>query len=185
MDHEHCDFLFSVADGRVELPDDYARYAGQGHDHDAHAVDGVVVVHHRDSWAAGVRSAAVGWDPAAVGPQPGHQFLRPADRRERTDYAAQGWFPATVAASVLVLRASGGLHRDFARDGRDVADSVDVLAQADFRLQGDGLRHALDRIFRVHGVGPSHVHERHEPVFSFCLLAVDHVHWRAVCHQDV
>ncbi len=43
----------------------------------------------------------------------------------------------------------------------------------------------VDRILRLHGVGPSHVHERHEPLFGVCLLAADHVHRSAFGDQDV
>src|ERR1017187_7331468 len=127
MDYEHRDLLFSVADGRFEFPDDYTRYAGQGHDHDAHAVDCVVVVHYGDSWSAGVWRAALGGNPVADGPQSRHQFLCAADRCERAGHGAQRRLAAAVAASVLVLRASRGLYRDFARHGRDLADFVDVL----------------------------------------------------------
>ena len=122
---------------------------------------------------------------AADGPQSGHQLLCAAGGGERTDHGPQGRIAAAVAASVLVLRAPGGLHRDPAGHGRGVAGSVDVLAQADFRISRNGVRHVVDRIFRIHGVGPSHVHERDEPLFRVCVFAVDHVHWRAIGHQDV
>ncbi len=71
--------------------------------------------------------------------------------------------------------------------GMGVASQIalDVLAQADLRLQGDGLRHAGHRIPRLHGLGPSHVHERHEPLLGFCVFDPDHVHRRALGHQDV
>ena len=39
---------------------------------------------------------------------------------------------------------------------------VDLLAQAGLRLQGDGLRHPQHRLPRLPGLGPPHVHERHE-----------------------
>ncbi len=37
----------------------------------------------------------------------------------------------------------------------------------------------------IHGVGPSHVHERDEPLLGVCVFDFDHVHWRALGHQDV
>ena len=54
-----------------------------------------------------------------------------------------------------------------------------------FGYQGDGLRDAGHRLLRVHGLGPSHVHERHEPLLGFCVLDSDHVHRRALRHQDL
>src|SRR5208283_5605587 len=39
MDHQHRNFLHSVADGRAELHHDYPGPASQRHDHDAHAAD--------------------------------------------------------------------------------------------------------------------------------------------------
>ena len=66
-----------------------------------------------------------------------------------------------------------------------VAAALDVLAQADFRLQGDGVRDAGHRVPGLHGLGPSHVHERHEPVFGVCLLDADHGDRRAFGHQDL
>src|ERR1700734_3827650 len=131
MDHQHCDFLHRVADGRVELSDDHARHAGEGHDDDAHAVDGMVVVYYRDSWVAGVWSVALSGNSASVGSQHGHQFLCAAGGGERCADGAQRRIAAAMAASVLVLRTSRSLHCDSAGHGRDLADSLDVFAQAD------------------------------------------------------
>jgi cytochrome c oxidase subunit I len=36
-----------------------------------------------------------------------------------------------------------------------------------------------------YGMGPSYVHERDEPLLGVRVLAVDHVHWCAVGHQDI
>ncbi len=93
--------------------------------------------------------------------------------------------PAPVAALVLVLWASRGVHRDSAGHGRGLAGSFHFLAQADLRLSRHGVRNAGDRIPGLHGLGPSHVHERDEPVFGIRLLAADHGDRRAVGHQDV
>ena len=38
---------------------------------------------------------------------------------------------------------------------------------------------------RLHGLGTSHVHERHEPLLGFCLFHHDHGHRCAVGDQDV
>ena len=64
----------------------------------------------------------------------GTSFYVPLVVVNGADHGAQGRIAAAVAASVLVLRTSRGLHRDSAGHGRGVADSLDVLAQADFRL---------------------------------------------------
>jgi heme/copper-type cytochrome/quinol oxidase subunit 1 len=80
---------------------------------------------------AGVWRVALGGNSAADGSESGYEFLCAAGGGERTDHGAQGRIATAVAASVLVLRASGGVHRDPAGDGRGVAGSVDVLAQAD------------------------------------------------------
>ena len=95
----------------------------KGMTHDAHAADRVVMVHHSDSWAAGVRRAALGGNSAAHGSQSRHQFLCSAGGRERTGHGTQGRIAVAVAASVLVLRTSRGLHRDLARNGRGLAGS--------------------------------------------------------------
>ena len=69
--------------------------------------------------------------------------------------------------------------------GRGFAVALHVLPQADLRIQGDGLRHHGHRLPRLHGLGPSHVHERHEPVLGFCLFHHDHGDRRAFGHQDL
>ena len=66
-----------------------------------------------------------------------------------------------------------------AGDGHVLAVALGFLAQADLRLQGDGLRHPGDRLPGLHGLGTSHVHERHEPVYGVCVLDHDHGHRRA------
>ncbi len=132
VDHEHCDFLRCVVDGGAELYYDYARSAGEGHDYDAHAADRLVVVHHGDFGIAGVWRVALGGNSAIDGSEFGDEFLCAAGGGERADHGAQGRIAAAVAASVLVLRASGGLHCDPAGDGRGFAGFVDVLAQTDF-----------------------------------------------------
>jgi len=59
-DHEHCDFLYRVVDGGAEFYYTTLESAGQGHDYDAHASDGMVVVHHGDFGIAGVWSTTLG-----------------------------------------------------------------------------------------------------------------------------
>ena len=71
--------------------------------------------------------------------------------------------------------------------GMGVASQIlsTFCAQAGLRLSRDGVRDAGDRLPGLHGLGPSHVHERHEPVLGVRLLAADDVDRRAVGDQDV
>src|SRR5215472_4234356 len=128
LDHQHRDFLYRVADGCSELHYDNARPAGQGHDADAHASDGMVVVHNRHPGFARVRRIAVGGNSAVDGSESRNEFLRSAGCGKRTGDGSQGRITVAVAAPVLVLRTSGGIHRDPAWHGSGIADSVDVLA---------------------------------------------------------
>ena len=185
LDYKHRDFLHCVADGGAELYHHHARPAGKRHDDDAHAAHRVVVVYHCDSRAAGVRRAALGRHSVADGSQSGHQLLCAVGCRKRSGDGPQGRVASAVATSVLVLRAPRGLHCDFAGHGGGVAGSIDILAQTDFRLPRDGLRHVVDRIPWIHGVGPSHVHERDEPLFGVCIFNFDDVYWRTLGHQDI
>src|SRR5260370_11960220 len=106
MDHQHRDLLHWRADGGAEFYYHHARYARQGHDHDAHAADGVGLVHHRHSRTAGVRRASLGWHPAADGPEPWHQLFCAVGYRQRPAYWAQRCLAPSVAAPVLVLWTS-------------------------------------------------------------------------------
>src|SRR5579871_6373957 len=90
------------------------------------------MVHHCDSGIACLRCAAIGGNSAAARPEHGNKLLRSLGGRERDSDGAQGRLPSALAAPVLVLRASGGVHRDPARDGGGLAGSLDVLAKANF-----------------------------------------------------
>ena len=98
---------------------------------------------------------------------------------------AQGRIATAMAAPVLVLRASRGLHRDPAGMGVASQIALDVLAQADLRISRDGVRDAGHRILRLHGLGPPHVHERHESLFGDGILHADHVYRGALGDQDI
>ncbi len=93
----------------------------------------------------------------------GTSFFIPAGLVVSDQSAATfGRFAAAVAASVLVLRTSGGVHRDSSGDGHRFAHSDQQHAQAPAQRQG---RHLLDDVHRLpelHGLGASHVRERHE-----------------------
>ena len=136
---------------------------------------------------AGVRRSARGVHPAPARSPRWHQLLysRRARGHRSSDHLAQGRFAASVAAPVLVLRPSRGVHRHSSRNGRGVALALHVRAQAGLRLPRDGrrgLRHRLPRLLRV---GPSHVRQRHEPVLGVRLFDPHHDHRRAVRDQDV
>ena len=83
----------------------------------------------------------------------GTHFFDPASRRS-TD---------PVAAPVLVLRASGGLHPDSARNGHGLRHHRQRQPQADLRIPLDGVRDRRDCVPRLDRVGPSHVRQRDEP----------------------
>ena len=85
-----------------------------------------------------------------------------------------------MAALILVLRAPGSVHRDFAGDGNVLAITLRFFAQTDFRIQGDGVRHPGDRVPRLHGLGTPYVHERNEPIYRFCVFDHDHGHRSSV-----
>ena len=63
---------------------------------------------------------------------------------------------------------------------------VDVLAQAGLRLYGAMVYAMLvDRLSRLHCLGPPHVHERHEPLLGVRVFDSDDVHRRAFGHQNL
>ena len=90
-----------------------------------------------------------------------------------------------MAALVLVFRPPGSLYRDSAGHGRDFAHPFDLRAQTRLWLSRDGLRdfcHWHAGLFRL---GPSHVHQRHEPVLGGRVFNSDAVNRRALGDQDV
>ena len=70
---------------------------------------------------------------------------------------AEGGDRAALAASVLVLRASRGLHHLHPRDGVRLDDRADVLPADDVRLHGAGAVAGRDGVHRLRRVGASHV----------------------------
>ena len=71
--------------------------------------------------------------------------------------------PAALAAPVLDLRPSRGLHPDPAGVRPRLRDPADVLAQAALRLPGDGVLGHPHRLPRLRRVGAPHVRRRHGP----------------------
>src|SRR5207244_6369647 len=91
---------------------------------------------------------------------------------------------STLAAPVLVLRPSGGLHRGFARDGYGIGHFVDLLPEADFQLPHDGLLDGVDCCPEFHRVGPPHVRQRHESIPGFRLHIDDAADRCSVRRED-
>ena len=77
-------------------------------------------------------------------------FLRRAERR----------LGLLVAAPVLVLRPSGGLHPDPAGLRHDLGSDSGLLAQGAVRLRVHGRRHDGHRVHQPGRLGASHVHGR-------------------------
>src|SRR5207245_2702483 len=69
---------------------------------------------------------------------------------------------ASLAAPLLVLLSPRRLHHDPPGDGFRLRHHRDLRAQADLRLQGDGLLARRDRRAGIHRVGSPYVPERHE-----------------------
>ncbi len=99
------------------------------HDLGAHAANGLGLACDRDTRAACVRRTAR-CVPAAVTRPRGWNELFHSRRARRDRYAhrfAHRWFAAALAALILVLRASRGLHRHPSGDGRGLARPFHVL----------------------------------------------------------
>ena len=77
------------------------------------------------------------------------------DRRRRRS--------AALAAPVLDLRTSRGLHPDPAGVRTRVRSPADVLAEAALRISGDGVLRNPHRLPRLRRVGAPHVRGRHGP----------------------
>ena len=77
--------------------------------------------------------------------------------------AQNGGSALPVAAPVLVLRPSRGLHPDPAGLRHDLRDDPGLLAQGALRLRVHGRRHRGHRLHQPRRLGPPHVHRGHEP----------------------
>ena len=110
------------------------------------------------------RAARSGHSDTARPPR-GDQLLRArrSSRRGKTSRTFRRHSPA-LAASVLVLRASGGLHRDPAGHGNRVPYHFEFFAATAVFLPG--MRVGADRhcVPRDADLGPPHVHRRHQPL---------------------
>ena len=139
-----------VDPGRHQLHRDHPADARAGDDHDADA--GLHLEHPRDVAPGGPRgSGAHGRaDHALRRPATRHGVLR-SDASGRRD---------PVAARVLVLRSSRGLHADPGRLGHRDGDHLGVLGEADLQLPGRGAVVPADHGPVVQRVGAPHVRDR-------------------------
>ena len=139
-----------VDPGRHQLHRDHPADAGAGDDHDADA--GLHVEHPGDVAPGDPRGAGAHGraDHALRRPATRHGVLRsdPSGRRD------------PVAARVLVLRASRGLHADPGRLGHRDGDRLGVLGQADLQLPGRGPVVPADHGALVQRLGAPHVRDR-------------------------
>jgi hypothetical protein len=185
VDRQHCALLRRIADGRVKFHRHGNRSPRPRHDSDAHAPNRLGLVRNRDPRPVSIRRSSGRGCPPASRSLRRHELLRSC-RRSGHGYAAksQRRLAHPVAAFILVLRPSRGVHRHPPRHGRGIASSIYVLAQTDLRLSRHGLRHVRHRLPRLHGLGPSHVRQRHESLFRIRVLGPDHGHRRSLSHQN-
>ena len=66
-----------------------------------------------------------------------------------------------VSAPVLVLRPSRGLHHGVTGLRKHQPCCLHFQSQADLRLPRNGLSNGRNWIYRLRGLGPSHVHRRY------------------------
>ena len=130
-----------------QLHRDRVQHAGQG---DAPAPDAGLRVDDD----GGRLPAAVLTPDHRGGPVHGH--LRPAVRLAVLPAGGRRR-PDPLAAPVLAVRPSRGLHPDPPRHGDRLRDPPRVLPQAALRLCGCGVRRRRHRFPRLRGVGPPHV----------------------------
>jgi len=175
VDYQHRHILHWRTDGSAELYYHHARYARQGHDHDAHAADGVGLF----------ITAILGL--LAFGVLLSAGILLLMDRNLGTSFFVR-WLQST--ASFTGHKGGSPLlwqhlfwffgHPEvyiaiFAGDGFVLTITLRVFAQPIFGYKA--MVYAMLSIGSLDsGVGPSHVHERHEPVHRFCVFDHDHGH---------
>ena len=102
---------------------------------------------------------------------------------QRPTAAALGRIDAAVAAPVLVLRTSRGLHRDRARHGHRFPCSDHQHAQADAEPQSADLLHGSARRAQLHGLWTSHVCQRDESVLVAGVFLPHAGHHHPVDHH--
>src|SRR5262249_44365310 len=127
--------------GSLELHHDDVEHAGQGSVADAAAAYLLGVVYDGGACIAFVSGVACRRDSAPAGSSGGDELLHTGQRicQWEAGDGSQRRLTDPLAAPVLVLRAPGGLYRDSARHGVDLALVVDLLTQAGLRLSSDGV----------------------------------------------
>ncbi len=116
-----------------------------------------------------------GPDHAALRSVPGRALLRHPGRR----------VGRPLAALLLVLRASGGLHPRPARVRHRLRDHPRLLAQGHVRLPDDGGGHPGHRLHRRQRVGAPYVLGRSGRPREHAVRRHHHGHRRAHRHQDL
>lgn len=90
-----------------------------------------------------------------------------------------------VATFVLVFRASRGLYTSTSRYGRHIRHSLNVLAKANFRLQGNGVFHDRTCFPILDRLGTPYVCQWHEPRTRYRLYADNYGNRRAFRYKNV
>src|SRR3984885_4563058 len=104
-------------------------------------------------------------------------FYRVRAGSQRSPAAALRRVHTAVATSILVLWPSGILYWDLAFDRHRRDHPAGICTQATSRPTRDDRLHDCHRFPELHGMGPPHVRERHEPVLGESLLCTDFVYY--------
>src|SRR6266851_5086026 len=185
VDRQRGYLLRGIPPQRAQFQRHHHRLARPRNDSPSASADRLGLVHQRHSWLADFQHSAGRMRLPAVRPPLEHALFPHAgfhrqstarrDRERRAD---------SLAALVLVFRASGSLrgHAAVLRSGHP--SGFHVFAQA--RLEGTPRRPgALRRWrFRFLRLGPAHVFQRHESVFTAGLFATGFFA-RTACHHPV
>ena len=190
---QYCDLLCRIIARCTQLHHDASEHAHKGNVVDAYAAYVLGMVYHRGACFVVVPGSTGRRHSVATRSHCGHQLLYSwRSLRERCPVRYESKLPAShrrfadlLAAPVLVLWPSGSLHRDPARNGRDIAHPLDVCAQASFRLSSHGVCDLCDRHAGLLCLGPSHVHQRHEPLLGDRVFDSDAFDWRSFGGEDV
>ena len=164
-------FCARVAADRPQLHDDNTEPARAGHDPDAHAADGLGVVH--DGYPGLLAFPVL----LAGG------ILLLLDRIGGTNFFVPG---GLIVSDQLIPHPGGSpllwqhLFWFFGHPevyiailpgmGVSSPHSVDLRAQTDIRPTMHGRRHVRHRRSRLHCLGPPHVYQRHEPLLVDCVF---------------